>query len=89
MNNFYFIFQFHNGLCVLTQNIINEKIYLALWFWYAFLGNNGKAGYAFLGNRKTGYAFLDNIKTGYTFLGNRKTGYAFLGSIKNGLRIPR
>lgn len=30
--------QFHNGLCVLTQNIINEKIYLALWFWYAFLG---------------------------------------------------
>lgn len=30
--------QNHNGLCVLTQNIINEKIYLALWFWYAFLG---------------------------------------------------
>merc|ERR1719350_528741 len=30
--------QFHNGLCVLTQNIINEKIYLVLWFWYAFLG---------------------------------------------------
>jgi len=29
--------QMHNGLCVLTQNIINEKIYLALWFWYAFL----------------------------------------------------
>ena len=44
----------HNGLCVLTQvghgvtrhvrhqlpfqNIINEKIYLVLWFWYAFLG---------------------------------------------------
>ena len=32
-------FQFHNGLCVLTQNIINEKIYLVLWFWYIFLGN--------------------------------------------------
>jgi len=30
--------QVHNGLCVLTQNIINEKIYLVLWFWYAFLG---------------------------------------------------
>eukprot|EP00092_Neocalanus_flemingeri_P088589 GFUD01111947.1.p1 GENE.GFUD01111947.1~~GFUD01111947.1.p1 ORF type:complete len:294 (+),score=80.07 GFUD01111947.1:73-882(+) len=30
--------QVHNGLCVLTQNTINEKIYLVLWFWYAFLG---------------------------------------------------
>ena len=30
--------QVHNGLCVLTQNIINEKIYLVLWFWYMFLG---------------------------------------------------
>ena len=30
--------QYHNGLCVLTQNIISEKIYLILWFWYAFLG---------------------------------------------------
>jgi len=29
--------QFHNGLCVLSQNIVNEKIYLAVWFWYAFL----------------------------------------------------
>jgi len=29
--------QYHNGLCILTQNIINEKIYLVLWFWYAFL----------------------------------------------------
>ena len=42
--------QFHSGLCILTQvfrshpflaallqNIINEKIYLVLWFWYAFL----------------------------------------------------
>ena len=27
-----------NGLCILTQNNINEKIYLVLWFWYAFLG---------------------------------------------------
>lgn len=42
--------QHHSGLCILTQvllatlsfylllqNIINEKIYLVLWFWYAFL----------------------------------------------------
>eukprot|EP00092_Neocalanus_flemingeri_P010764 GFUD01011593.1.p1 GENE.GFUD01011593.1~~GFUD01011593.1.p1 ORF type:complete len:526 (+),score=111.55 GFUD01011593.1:72-1649(+) len=27
-----------NGLCVLTQNIINEKMYLIFWFWYVFLG---------------------------------------------------
>merc|ERR1719483_190754 len=30
--------QAHNGLCVLTQNIINEKIYLGLWFWFVFMG---------------------------------------------------
>lgn len=29
--------QEHNGLCVLTQNVINEKLYLAMWFWYAIL----------------------------------------------------
>lgn len=29
--------QYHNGLCVLTQNVINEKLYLGLWFWYAIL----------------------------------------------------
>ncbi|XP_040572044.1 innexin inx2 [Lepeophtheirus salmonis] len=29
--------QFHNGLCVLSQNIINEKVYLALWFWLVFV----------------------------------------------------
>ena len=27
--------QWHNGLCVLSQNIINEKIYLLLWFYLA------------------------------------------------------
>jgi len=29
--------QAHNGLCVLTQNIINEKMYLVLWFWFMLL----------------------------------------------------
>ena len=26
-----------NGLCVLTQNIINEKIYLIIWFYLCFV----------------------------------------------------
>jgi len=26
-----------NGLCLLNQNIINQKIYLVLWFWMIFL----------------------------------------------------
>lgn len=29
--------QNHNGLCVLTQNVINEKMYLAVWFWMVFM----------------------------------------------------
>lgn len=29
--------QDHNGMCVLSQNIINEKIYLAIWFYLAFV----------------------------------------------------
>ncbi len=28
--------QWHNGFCVLSQNVINEKIYLALWFYLVF-----------------------------------------------------
>ena len=29
--------QYHNGLCVLSQNIINEKMYIAVWFWTVLL----------------------------------------------------
>ena len=29
--------QNHDGLCILSQNIINQKVYLVLWFWYLFL----------------------------------------------------
>ncbi len=27
----------HDGLCILAMNIINEKIYVFLWFWYIAL----------------------------------------------------
>lgn len=26
-----------SGICILSQNIINQKIYLALWFWFVIL----------------------------------------------------
>jgi len=29
--------QGNNGMCILSQNIINQKIYLVLWFWYVFM----------------------------------------------------
>ena len=30
--------QWHNGLCILSQNVINEKMYLAIWFYITFVG---------------------------------------------------
>lgn len=30
--------QKHDALCMLPLNVVNEKIYLFLWFWFAFLG---------------------------------------------------
>lgn len=29
--------QVHDTLCVMALNVINEKIFTMLWFWYAFL----------------------------------------------------
>lgn len=30
--------QRHDSLCILPLNIINEKIYIFMWFWFVFLG---------------------------------------------------
>ena len=36
----FFVFQVekHDALCILPLNIVNEKIYIFLWFWLLLLG---------------------------------------------------
>jgi hypothetical protein len=29
--------QIHDAMCVMTLNVVNEKIFAALWFWFALL----------------------------------------------------
>ena len=28
----------HDAVCILPLNVVNEKIYIFLWFWFLFLG---------------------------------------------------
>jgi len=34
-------FEVDSHLCILSQNVINEKVYLGLWFWFVFLATIG------------------------------------------------
>lgn len=29
----------HDAICILPLNVVNEKIYIFLWFWFLFLGS--------------------------------------------------
>ena len=32
----------HDALCILPLNIVNEKIYIFIWFWLLLLGKENK-----------------------------------------------
>ncbi|KAL9880567.1 innexin inx7 [Glossina fuscipes] len=51
--------QMHDTLCVMALNIINEKIYTILWFWYAFLFLFTLLGLVW---RASTFLFYKNIK---------------------------
>ena len=36
-----------NGICILSQNILNQKVYLILWFWYILILSVGVAQIVF------------------------------------------
>ena len=36
---FYIKVEKHDALCILPLNIVNEKIYIFLWFWLLMLGS--------------------------------------------------
>jgi len=39
--------QSDNGICILSQNILNQKVYLILWFWYILILSVGVAQIVF------------------------------------------
>ena len=50
-----------DALCVLSMNIVNEKIYIFLWFWYIILAIITGIGLMV----RIGYFFLPNFRTRY------------------------
>ena len=57
-----------DALCVLSMNIVNEKIYIFLWFWYIILAIITGIGLMV----RIGYFFLPNFRTRYVY-GTSKT----------------
>ena len=52
-----------DALCVLSMNIVNEKIYIFLWFWYIILAIITGIGLLV----RIGYFFLPNFRTRYVW----------------------